>query len=54
MKTILISEEHKEKLDSLKVIPRESYDGVIGRLVDSSNDESTKIQSSEIQKGTPE
>ena len=44
VKTMLVSDEHHEKLQSLKVIPRESYDAVIGRL----------LQDSETQKGVPE
>jgi len=44
VKTILVSEEHYEKLQSLKVIPRETFDAVVGGLLDGSR----------LQKGVPE
>jgi predicted CopG family antitoxin len=31
--TIKVSKETKKLLDSMKIIPRESYDGVIKRLI---------------------
>lgn len=33
---MLVSEENHKALENLKVIPRESYDGVIGRLLSNS------------------
>lgn len=33
MTTVSISEKTKEKLDSLKVHPRETYDEVISRII---------------------
>jgi len=39
--TVSVTQETKKKLDVLKIIPRESYDAVLNRLIEE-NDNDTK------------